>query len=105
MSKGLDAKFGILAPTLAKQAAGEQGDDQPESNGNGESRGPLRPTKPRRGRRPKPAGNVSGRKFQLPDSVFERLQLHAIKKRSNPSAVVADLLDRELPKHKIATDE
>jgi hypothetical protein len=48
---------------------------------------------------------LSGRKFQLPDAVFQRLQLHAIKKRTNPSAVLADILDRTLPKHSIATEE
>jgi hypothetical protein len=45
-----------------------------------------------------PAGKVSGRKFELPDAVFERLQLQPIRKRSNPPAVLADILDRELPK-------
>jgi len=37
--------------------------------------------------------------------VFERLSLHAIKKRSNASMVAAEILDRNLPKHRIATDD
>jgi hypothetical protein len=48
---------------------------------------------------------VTARKFQAPDAVFERLAIHAIKKRSKPSAILSDILDREMPKHKIATDE
>ncbi len=80
---------------------GELGDDQAGADTNGQSRGGL----PGRRRRAAAGGKISGRKFQLPDSIFERLQLHAIKRRSNPSAVLTDILDRELPKHKIATDE
>jgi hypothetical protein len=72
---------------------------------NGQSRGETSRARGRRGRRVLPGGKVSGRKFQLPDPIFERLQLHAIKKRSNPSAVLADILDRTLPKHSIATEE
>jgi hypothetical protein len=96
--------MGILATTIASQANGELGDDQADGEANVQSRGGLRPTKPRRGRRAAPGGKVTGRKFQIPDLVFERLQLHAIKKRSNPSAVLTDILDRELPKHKIETE-
>jgi hypothetical protein len=90
---------------MASQANGEPADDQADGEANGQSSGALRPTRPRRGRRAAPGGKVSGRKFQIPDSVFERLQLHAIKRRSNPSAELVAILDRELPKHKIATDE
>jgi hypothetical protein len=104
MGKGLDMKFGVLAPTVPSQENGEPVDDQVDGETNGQSRG-ARTTRSRRGRRVSPGGKVSGRKFQLPDTVFERLQLHAIKKRSNPSAVLSDILDRELPKHKIATED
>jgi hypothetical protein len=48
---------------------------------------------------------MSGRKFQLPNAVFERLQLHAIKKRWNPSAVLTDIFDREIPKRKTAMEK
>jgi hypothetical protein len=82
-------------------------DEAPEGDGetNGASRGDTPRTRARRGRRVAAGGKISGRKFQMPDAVFERLQLHAIKKRSNPSAVLIDILDRELPKHKIATEK
>jgi hypothetical protein len=52
-----------------------------------------------------PDEKVSGRKFQMRDSVFERLQLQAITKRHNPSAILTDILDKELPKLKIASEE
>jgi hypothetical protein len=80
-----------------------------EANGeaNGESRGGL-PAKSKTRTRAKKApagGPVRGRKLQLPDSVFERLSLHAIKKRSNASTIAAEILDKNLPKHRIETDD
>jgi hypothetical protein len=64
---------------------------------NGKGRGEtLRARRPRV-RRPIPGGRTSGRKFQVPDSIFDRLQQQAIKKRSNPSAILTELLDRNLP--------
>jgi hypothetical protein len=91
---------GLIVETMPLENAND-GDGE----ANGQSRGDTPRSRARRGRRVAPAGKISGRKFQIPDAVFERLQLHAIKKRSNPSAVLTDILDRELPKHKIATEE
>jgi hypothetical protein len=97
---------GMLARTAGPaDGSAELGNGQAGIESNGESRGDIPMSRPRRRRRSLPAGKVSGRKFQLPDAVFERLQLHAIKKRTSPSAVVADILDRELPQHKITTDD
>ena len=76
-----------------------------DGDANGQSTGETSRARGRRGRRVAPGGKVSGRKFQVPDALFERLVLHAIKNRSNPSAVLADILDRTLPKHSIATEE
>jgi hypothetical protein len=58
-----------------------------------------------RGRRVAVGEKVRGRKLQLPDSVFGRLSLHAIKRKTNASAIAAEILDRNLPKHRIATDD
>jgi hypothetical protein len=91
---------GLIADTMPHEEAID-GDGET----NGQSRGDTPRARTRRGRRVAPGGKISGRKFQMPDAVFERLQLHAIKKRSNPSAVLADILDRTLPKHSIATEE
>jgi hypothetical protein len=68
-------------------------DDQADDGTDGEPRA--------RGRRVAAGEKVRGRKLQLPDSVFERLSLHAIKRKTN----AAELLDRNLPKHRIATDD
>jgi hypothetical protein len=91
---------GLIADTMPLESPND-GDGET----NGQSRGDTAKSRSRRGRRVAPGGKMSGRKFQLPDPIFERLQLHAIKKRSNPSAVLADILDRTLPKHSIATEE
>jgi hypothetical protein len=52
------------------------------------------------------AGDTSkGRKLTLPDSVFDRLVLTAIKRGSTASAVAAEILDRNLPRLRIAADD
>ena len=95
---------GLVQSTLPDPAA-DQAADQADGE-NGQSRGGLRTYRPRRGRRRRAAGEkVSGRKFQLPDAIFERVQLAAIRRRTNPSEIVAEILDRNLPKLKIATEE
>ena len=44
-------------------------------------------------------------KLILLDSVFTRLELHAIKRGSTASAIAAEILDRQLPHHRITTDD
>jgi hypothetical protein len=44
------------------------------------------------------------RKLTLPDSLFDRLQLYAIKKQMTVSAAAADVLHRNLPKLRIADE-
>lgn len=97
------ARQGMPAGLIVETTPHESPNDG-DGETNGQSRGETSRARGRR-RRSAPGGKVSGRKFQLPDPIFERLQLHAIKKKSNPSAVLADILDRTLPKHSIATDE
>jgi hypothetical protein len=41
----------------------------------------------------------------LTDAVWDRLQLEAIRKRTTVSAIAGDLLDRNLPRLRIARDE
>jgi hypothetical protein len=102
MAKLLGLQDGLLARTAAPLGTnGEPVDDQAGDELGGGRGGSTRS----RRRRPKPGGKIRGRKFQVPDSVFERLALHAIKKGTNPSAVVTDILDKTLPKHRIETDE
>ena len=76
-----------------------------EANGQG---GPSPATSPRpraRSRRKPAAGEkASAHKLTLPDSVFARLELQAIKRGSTASAIAAEILDRNLPYHRIVTD-
>jgi hypothetical protein len=96
----------LIRSTMPPERNGEPIDDQADAELNGEGRGGLTTRKPRTRGRGRVAGEkVRGRKLQLPDSVFERLSLHAIKRKSNASAIAAEILDRNLPKHRIATDD
>jgi hypothetical protein len=95
---------GLVQSTLPDPNA-ETADDQAGAE-NGQSRGVLRAPRPRRKRRGKEHGEkMTGRKLTLRDSVFERLQLAAIKRRSNPSDVADGILDKNLPKLKITSEE
>jgi hypothetical protein len=37
--------------------------------------------------------------------VFQRVQLQAIRRQTNPSAIVVEILDKNLPSMRIAIDE
>jgi hypothetical protein len=88
----------MLAQTVASQANGELADDQADGEMNGQSRGALRPTKPRAKKgRPKDGEKLRGCKLSVPESVFERLRLTAIKRKTNMSVLAAEILDRNLP--------
>jgi hypothetical protein len=71
-----------------------------------ESRGESAPTaeartaRPRRKRTPV-GGTGKGRKLNLPDAVYDRLQLTAIQRRTTASAIAAEILDRNLPRLRI----
>lgn len=86
-----------MAPTLAKQAVGEPADDQAESNGNGQSRGPLRPTRPRARATAKRTGKIRDFKAKLDESVFDRLKWAAHKRGLNMSVLANRILDANLP--------
>jgi hypothetical protein len=55
--------------------------------------------------RPAAGEKCSAHKLSLPDSVFTRLELIAIKRGSTASAVAAEILDRNLPRLRIAADD
>jgi hypothetical protein len=87
-------------------AVGPETDTTPatadQGRGGVESR-TIRTRAPRR-RSAEGSGPGRGRKLVLPDAVFERLQLSAIRKRSTVSAVAAEILDRNLPRLRIEAD-
>jgi hypothetical protein len=75
---------------------GELLDDQVD----GESRGdaPGRSRTPRK-RRPPITEKGKGRNLKIPDSVFRRLELEALRLQTDNSKLVTKILDRELPKN------
>jgi len=82
-----------------------QGDDQGGAvEQGGEVPTPEPQRRPRRRRAPAIGGATRGHKLSLPDGVFDRLQLTAIRRRSNVSAVAAEILDRNLPRLRIEQD-
>jgi len=87
----------------APESADDPGDD--EGQGRGDSNGSARRTTRRRPRASAVGEKGKGRKLTLPDSVFDRLVLTAIKKGSTASAVAAEILDRNLPRLKITADD
>jgi len=80
---------------------GEPAGDPIEGEGRGEL--PAKP-KPRRAPKKPPEEKGKGRKLTLTDGLFDRLQLYAIKKRKTISAAAAEVLDRNLPKYRIADE-
>ena len=50
-------------------------------------------------------GKGRKRRLTLPDGVFDRLVLTAVKRGSTASAVAAEILDRNLPRLRIAADD
>jgi hypothetical protein len=72
--------------------------DQVDDQGDGESRGdaPARSRAPRR-RRPPITEKGKGRNLKIPDTVFRRLELEAIRTGTDNSKLVTKILDRELP--------
>jgi len=89
--------------TRPDASEGGQLDDPADGETNGQSRGGKRKSSPRRGRPPKE--KRKGRNLKLSESVFERLQLEAIKKKWSVSDVAQFILDGALPKHAIKTED
>src|SRR4051812_24820374 len=81
-------------------------EDPAEGDGQGRGEHNGSPKQARR-RRPKPTASEksSAHKLTLRDSVFNRLELHAIKRGATASAIAEEILDRQLPRHRIVTDD
>jgi hypothetical protein len=79
--------------------------DADEPQGRGEPAAPGEPRAPKsRRKRPTVTGETKGRKLNLSDAIYDRLQLAAIQKRTTVSAVAADILERNLPRLRIERD-
>jgi hypothetical protein len=89
---------GILARTEAPPDGNGEALDGQADGENGQSRGGLRATRPRRPKnRLKPGEKPRGCKLNIPQSVFDRLQQTAIKRRTTMSVLAGEILDRNLP--------
>jgi hypothetical protein len=91
---------GDASTELLEDPADGDGQGRGESNGS-----PRRP--PRKRLKASAGEKCSAHKLSLPDSVFARLELQAIKKGRGhtASSVAAEILDRNLPRHRIVTDD
>jgi hypothetical protein len=74
-----------------------------EGQGRGEPRAIATP-KSRRRRPSGPTEKTNKRGLYLTDTVWDRLQLEAIRKRTTVSAVAGDVLERNLPRLRIERD-
>ena len=79
-------------------------DDQFGETEQGGETGGATPKPRQRRRRIDPGEKTRGHKLSRPDAVFERLELTAIKRKSTPSAIAAEILDRNLPRLRIEQD-
>jgi hypothetical protein len=92
-----------MRPTQPEPA--EPAEPAPESDGAGEGEGQGRGAEPRsaaprtrRRRADRPAEKTNKRGLYLTDTVWDRLQLEAIRKRTTVSAVAGEVLERNLPR-------
>jgi macrodomain Ter protein organizer (MatP/YcbG family) len=78
--------------------------DEPGEPVEGQGRGDQRSSaarKPRRKPPSAPAEKTNKRGLHLTDSVWDRLQYEAIRKRTTVSAIAGELLERTLPRFKV----
>jgi hypothetical protein len=98
----------LIRPTAQPESGLDDAlESEPAETTEGQGRGvaesrPL--AKARRRRVVASADKTSKRGLYLTDSVWERLQLEAIRKRSNVSAVAGEFLERNLPRLRIERD-
>jgi hypothetical protein len=80
-----------------------EGTEPAEGQGRGAAEPrPAAPSRTTRKRRPAAeADKASKRGLYLPDSLWERLQYEAIRKKTSVSAIAIDHLNRSLPRFKV----
>lgn len=82
---------------------GELPDDAGDQGRGGEPAAETPSARPRRRRAPA-GGKTTPRKYSVPDDVHMRAELAALRKKTTVSAIVADILDRNLPRLRIESD-
>jgi hypothetical protein len=95
--------LGNVVHAVGMPREGELVDDQADGQSRGDA-GPARRA-PRRSRTPV-TEKGKGRNLKIPDGVFRRLTLEAMRKGTDASKLVTKILDRELPASiRIAVDD
>lgn len=94
----------LIRPTIATPPEPESEPVEADGAEQGASPEPARTRARGRVRRDRATEATKGRKLHLPDSVFDRLQLLAIQRKTTVSAVASDILDRNLPRLRIERD-
>jgi hypothetical protein len=92
----------MMMPTPLEPSAAS--DDQGGATEQGGETAGATPKPRARRRRIDPGEKTRGHKLSLPDAVFERLELTAIRRKSTVSAIAAEILDRNLPRLRIEQD-
>lgn len=85
------------------EASGAEPAEPTEEQGRGAQEAQT-PVRPRRRRLAAPSAKTNKRGLYLTDAVWEKLQLEAIRKRTNVSAVAGEVLERNLPRLRIERD-
>lgn len=101
--RGMTLPATLIRPTAPLEADAPESaevDGSEPNEGQGGASSDAR-SKPRRRRVVTPSEKTSKRGVYLTDSVWERLQYEAIRKRTNVSAVLGDVLNRTLPRFKV----
>lgn len=103
-ARGVQLPSALIRPTSPEPAPGLEPEDGAEPAEQG--RGEARPAPRARARRPKATSEkTSKRGLYLTDATWERLQLESIRKKTSVSAIAGDILERNLPRLRIARDE
>jgi len=93
------------APPDADPIEGMEAEPADPAEGQGRGVQEARAVAPRaRRRKPAATEKTSKRGVYLTDAVWERLQLEAIRKRTNVSAIAGEVLERNLPRLRIERD-
>jgi hypothetical protein len=98
----------LIRPTAPPESDGAEVQDveaseSAEGQGRGAQEAPV-PARPRRARGVAKAEKTSKRGLYLTDSVWEKLQLEAIRNRTNVSAIAGKVLEKNLPRLRIERD-
>jgi hypothetical protein len=85
--------------------------DEPDGPVEGQGRGDQRASasgsavpKPRRKKAAAPAEKLNKRGLHLTDSVWDRLQYEAIRRKTTVSAIAGDVLERNLPRFQVTRE-